>query len=675
MRGVWPTFLLCAGVLVSSNTPPSTAYIHSYVSVPALSGPVSRSAVTSTAPHRHGYLLATPKTAHPLTSRRCGARAGRRRWITCVDASFVDSLPHALDLAHTHSHLALSHLDTASVSMFDLASAAGQAGQEIKDAASLADADDTLRTMIKAVDIGPGSDELQKLLVRVVNTPGIRQLLQVFLPPVSIIVTQTINYVLPYYIRFLDVISKTGGHEGLLPEGVDVTMKAVQRLAAQGEILRAFRVLQAAWPTTNLRLGAIAAFFAGFYILAPPGLLFGLFDIYLVSPVDKALETKWAGRDFTIGRQLGGGNFGTVFQATCSEFGKSKLRNQDDTRVVLKRIVTDEEELRKNFAKKTLFGTSLVGGTVARGNFETGKVESYFNERVRRYGFSGSFASYLGAFVGSIRMKDEDKQTLTLSAGQWLVWRYQGEMTVESYINDANFPYCMEPVLFRKSHDDMEDSMRQVVVVKEVIWQVLAALRDMHRVGIVHRDIKPANILVAETLKASPVVKLIDLGAAVDLRTGVNFNPETGLLDPKYAPPEQLVVPQEVPRTPARFIALLFSPALWQLTAPDRFDTYSVGVMLMQMSIPELRPGKQLDLLKSQLQVVGEDLQAWRDEYGDQYTFTLLDRRQGLGWDLVKKLVRPRNLLQRGRLSAAEAMSHPFFWPEFLPAPDRRMKR
>lgn len=45
-------------------------------------------------------------------------------------------------------------------------------------------------------------------------------------------------------------------------------------------------------------------------------------------------------------------------------------------------------------------------------------------------------------------------------------------MTVESYINDANFPYCMEPVLFRKSHDDMEDSMRQVVVVKEVIWQV-----------------------------------------------------------------------------------------------------------------------------------------------------------------------------------------------------------
>jgi len=54
---------------------------------------------------------------------------------------------------------------------------------------------------------------------------------------------------------------------------------------------------------------------------------------------------------------------------------------QGNERVILKRIISDEEAIRKNFAKKTFFGTSLVGGTVARGNFETGKVESYFNER------------------------------------------------------------------------------------------------------------------------------------------------------------------------------------------------------------------------------------------------------------------------------------------------------
>jgi hypothetical protein len=85
---------------------------------------------------------------------------------------------------------------------------------------------------------------------------------------------------------------------------------------------------------------------------------------------------------------------------------------------------------------------------------------------------------------------------------------------------------------------------RQTLIIKNIVWPILAALRDMHRVGIVHRDIKPANLLINED--SGTPVKLIDLGAAVDLRTGVNFNPETGLLDPKYAPPEQLVVPQEV---------------------------------------------------------------------------------------------------------------------------------
>jgi len=442
-------------------------------------------------------------------------------------------------------------------------------------------------------------------------------------------------------------------------------MKAVQRLAGQGEIVRAFKVLQAAWPSTNLRQGAIVAGILAFYVLTPPGVLFGLFDIYLVSPIDKALETKWSGRDFTIGKQLGGGNFGTVFEATLTDYGIMKLRGKGTERIILKRIISDEEAIRKNFAKKTLFGTSLVGGTVARGNFETGKVESYFNERVRRYGFSGSFASYLGAFVGGIRMKEGQKDTVTVTSDQWLVWKFEGECTLESYLappNDVNFPYNIEYAVLKKYNENMEDGKRQMLIIKNIIWPILAALRDMHRVGIVHRDIKPANLLINED--SGTPVKLIDLGAAVDLRTGVNFNPETGLLDPKYAPPEQLVVPQEVPRAPPRFVALIGSPALWQLTSPDRFDTYSVGVLLLQLSVPEMRSGKQLDNFQSQLRSCGEDLMQWREEYGDLYDLSLLDRKGGLAWDLVQQLVRPRDIWQRGRLSARQAMGHRFFWPE-----------
>jgi len=576
-----------------------------------------------------------------FTARELSLRSPQPRMV--LDPAHVDAL-----VAHSGAYLELARATV--------------------DSASLTPADETLEKMINAVDIGPGSASLQQALSTLVNTPGIRQLLQVVLPPVSVVASSAIEAALPTYMKVLDTVSKTGGHEGLLPEGIDVTMKAVQRLAAQGEILRAFKVLQAAWPTTSLRIGSVFAVLLAFYVLTPPGVLFGLFDIYLVSPVDKALETKWSGRDFTIGKQLGGGNFGTVFEARLTDFGAMKMRgSKPDDRIILKRIIADEEAIRKNFAKKTLFGTSLVGGTVARGNFETGKVESYFNERVRRYGFSGSFASYLGAFVGAIRMKEGDKNTVTVTSDQWLVWKFEGECTLDSYLvapNDKDFPYNIEYAVLKKTHDNMEDGKRQTLIIKNILWPVLAALRDMHRVGIVHRDIKPANLLVNEKDEKNKPIKLIDLGAAVDLRTGVNFNPETGLLDPKYAPPEQLVVPQEVPRAPPRFVALLGSPALWQLTSPDRFDTYSVGVLLVQMSVPQMRSGKALDNFKAQLRSCGEDLIRWREEYGDQYDLSLLDRNKAQAWDLATKLIRPRNLFQRGRLSARQAMNHRYFWPE-----------
>lgn len=49
-------------------------------------------------------------------------------------------------------------------------------------------------------------------------------------------------------------------------------------------------------------------------------------------------------------------------------------------------------------------------------------------------------------------------------------------------------------------------------------------------VGIVHRDIKPQNCIVSST---DNKIKLIDLGAAADLRVGINYAPKEYLLDPR----------------------------------------------------------------------------------------------------------------------------------------------
>jgi len=44
-------------------------------------------------------------------------------------------------------------------------------------------------------------------------------------------------------------------------------------------------------------------------------------------------------------------------------------------------------------------------------------------------------------------------------------------------------------------------------------------------------------------------IKIIDFGAACDLVTGINFNPLYGMLDPRYSPPEELVMPQSETHT------------------------------------------------------------------------------------------------------------------------------
>ncbi len=75
------------------------------------------------------------------------------------------------------------------------------------------------------------------------------------------------------------------------------------------------------------------------------------------------------------------------------------------------------------------------------------------------------------------------------------------------------------------------------------LLQILEALKQSHRTGIVHRDVKPQNVIISET---DNKVKLIDMGAAADLRVGINYVPNEYLLDPRYAPPQQYIMSTQV---------------------------------------------------------------------------------------------------------------------------------
>lgn len=398
--------------------------------------------------------------------------------------------------------------------------------------------------------------------------------------------------------------------------------------------------------------------------ILPPGPLGGILDFYLIGPLSRIWRARWTEKDFEVGSKLGNGNYGSVYFATMSSRGGTVLTPgapvlQLPCEVVLKRVRADS------------FGAPRPGflrqGTIAAGAAESGIAERYFNERISRAGpFSGgTIARYLGSFT-------TDGSTAALrdgggmgKRGQVLVWAYESEVTLQDALNQpdalgsiAKFWKDGTQPGDRSGTDSISDSERRGVA-KKVLSRLLKALDMCHSIGVVHRDVKPSNVLI--TRKGE--VKLIDFGAAVDLRSGVNFNPRESMLDPTYTAPELLVTPRGLPRAGFPLVQCIASPALFLAFRPQAFDSFSVGLIALQLLVPNLRTGQELVRFRNRLSYVEESLvRAREDDMLAGMNTSLLDERGGAGWALVDCLVSPRDNIFRGRATAGEATNARFFW-------------
>jgi serine/threonine-protein kinase len=72
----------------------------------------------------------------------------------------------------------------------------------------------------------------------------------------------------------------------------------------------------------------------------------------------------------------------------------------------------------------------------------------------------------------------------------------------------------------------------------EIVVQVLSALTAAHRLNIVHRALEPSNIFVTYPEPETPVVKLLEFGAAKSIVGATGY--ETIMGNPTYLSPEQV---------------------------------------------------------------------------------------------------------------------------------------
>ncbi|KAL2234960.1 serine/threonine-protein kinase STN7, chloroplastic [Sesamum indicum] len=368
-------------------------------------------------------------------------------------------------------------------------------------------------------------------------------------------------------------------------------------------------------PGVILALGTLS------YLWATPGVAPGFFDMFVLAFVERVFRPTYKKDDIVLGKKLGEGSFGVVYRASLAKKSSSK-----DGEIVLKKAT------------------------------EYGAVEIWMNERVRR-ACANSCADFMYGFLENSTKKGVE---------YWLIWKFEGEATLADLLQSKEFPYNVEAIILGEVQDLPKGLERENRIIQTIMRQLLFALDGLHSTGIVHRDVKPQNIIFSED---SRTFKIIDLGAAADLRVGINYIPKEFLLDPRYAAPEQYIMSTQTPSAPSAPVATALSPVLWQLNLPDRFDIYSAGLIFLQMAFPALRTDSGLIQFNRQLKRCDYDLNAWRKTVEPRASpeirrgFELLDLDGGIGWELLTSMVRYK---ARQRISAKGALAHPYFDREGL---------
>jgi serine/threonine protein kinase len=323
--------------------------------------------------------------------------------------------------------------------------------------------------------------------------------------------------------------------------------------------------------------------------------------------------------DVRVGKRIGGGSFGTVFEGTWR--GEAVILKCANTRVEGAALLLEQEMQINEIAVERAPDTCAD-------------------------------------YVGALEVSAADSGPIykgNLTQGLWLVWRFQSVETLWYYLSRRGSTPALAAAVGLDASERVGPQL-EAAVTRRVMVQTLTALDAMHAAGLVHCDVKPQNILITED-----GIRLIDLGggASCVYPPLINYAPGEGVHDPLYSPPEANLLPEN-----SKPPTLRNARGLWREHSPQLFDLYSVGAVLMQLALPRLRNDAALKTFRQQLDALDGDLAAWRSTKGMAADDAVLGQLGG--WELAAGLLRVQRLggkgkgASPGRMTCAEALQHPF---------------